>query len=391
MIFNIARIGRQMSKEKISQLYFASARSPLFSYATSMPAKLDKIIEKLQFDKHFDKGEMVAVKMHFGNPGTHRTIAPVFVRQVVDALKAVGAIPFVADSVRIKGHEYLHTANINGYNSMTLGCPVIMADGIFGNDSVEVEAGRILKKVPVPSVFYDVTGMVVLTHATGHAAYGFGGAMKNIAMGLASHHARGGSWTSCGRGKMHLIGRETFEYNAEKCTMCGQCEDICPLGAITMEGGLMQFDWNSCWRCLRCTRVCQSGALVQPEVTDDFYEALSEGAKAAMNTFKPGKVQHISFLLNLQPECDCMPMSDTPLVSDIGILAGEDMIAIDWATLDMVGDMVPCGGSQAEGMKNSRERDVFSQVNNREPRKYLRFAEQMGLGSTSYQISNIDE
>ena len=380
-----------MAEQKKSRLYFTSARAPHFSYTASMPAKLDQIIEKLKFEKHFNKGEMVAVKMHFGNPGTHRTIPPVFVRQVVDALKSIDARPFVADSVRIKGYDYLHTANVNGYNPMTLGCPVIMADGIFGNDSVDVPAGKILGKVPVPSVFHDVTAMIVLTHATGHAAYGFGGAMKNIAMGLASHHSRGGGWSSCGRGKMHLIGRETFDYNRENCIMCGQCVEICPLGAITSAGDHVEFNWDECWRCLRCTRVCQSGALVQPEVTDKFYEALAEGAKAAMSTFKPGKVLHISFLLNLQPECDCMPMSDTPLVNDIGILAGEDMIAVDWATLDLVGDMAPLGGSQAEGMKNSRERDVFSQVNNREPRRYLLFAEKMGLGSTKYQIVNIDD
>jgi len=379
-----------MAETKKSKLFFASARAKLFDYDASMPGKLDKIIKLLKFDKHFIKNELVAVKMHFGNPGTHRTIPPLFVRQVVDALKGIGANPFVADSTRIKGYDYLHTANINGYNQTTLGCPVIMADGIFGSDSVEVPAGKHLKKAFVPSAFYDATAMVVLTHVTGHAQYGLGGAMKNIAMGLNAHHSRGGSWSSGGRGKMHMIREEKFKNITENCTLCEQCIKICPVGAIESAGDHVEIDWNYCWRCLRCTRVCQSGALVPPEPSDDSYEALAEGAKAAMSTFKSGKVLHISFLINLQPECDCMPMSDVPLVSDIGILAGEDMIAIDWATLDLVGDMTPIPESQAQGMINSRENDVFSQVNNRQPRKYLLAAEKLGLGSTKYDLVKID-
>lgn len=372
-----------------STIYFASARADRFDYRVSMPAKLDRIIDKLKFNKHFQVKELVAIKMHLGNPGTHRTIAPVLVKHVVDAVKAMGAYPFVADSVRIPGYQYLQTASENGYNEQTLGCPVIMADGIFGNDAVEVKAGKHLKKAYIPSAFHDVKSMVVLTHVTGHAAYGLGGAMKNIAMGLMGHHCRGGSWSEGGRGKMHMMGEKKFVTKLENCVLCKSCINICPLEAISVDGKKIKIDWDKCWRCLRCTRVCQYGALVQPKVTEDFYEALAEGAKAAMDTFEPGKVQHISFLLNLQPECDCMPMSDVPLVTDIGILAGEDMIAIDWATLDLVGKLAPCANSQAEGMSNSPEHDVFSQVNKREPRKYLLAAEKIGLGSTKYKIMKV--
>jgi uncharacterized Fe-S center protein len=378
-----------MAKEKFSTLFFADAKANRFDYEVSMPAKLDKIIKKLEFDKHFENKELVAVKMHFGNPGTHRTIAPVFVRQVVDALKKVGAKPFVADAVRIPGYLYLETARNNGYNEMTLGCPVLMADGIFGNDSVEVPAGKHLKTALIPSAFHDVTGMVVLTHATGHATYGLGGAMKNIAMGMVGHHCRGGSWETGGRGRMHLMGRENFETKPENCVLCKSCVKVCPLDAIDIVGDHVEINWDKCWRCLRCTRVCRYGALVQPEMTDDYYEALAEGAKAAMSTFKPGKMLHISFLLNIQPECDCMPMSDIPIVSDVGILGGEDMIAIDSATLDLIGDMKPSPGSQADGMENSRERDLLSQVNNRSPRKYLEFAEKFGVGSTKYKLVKV--
>ena len=64
-----------------------------------------------------------------------------FVAAVVDAICRRGAHPFVTDTVRMLGHEYLAVANRNGYNQSALRCPVLLADGIFGNDSIEVDAG----------------------------------------------------------------------------------------------------------------------------------------------------------------------------------------------------------------------------------------------------------
>jgi uncharacterized Fe-S center protein len=144
-----------------------------------------------------------------------------------------------------------------------------------------------------------------------------------------------------------------------------------------------------CWKCARCAHVCQYGGLTVDEQGDDFYEALAEGAKPATTTFEKGKIVYISFLINLQPECDCMPMADTSVVQDIGILAGEDLVAIDTATLDLVGAAAPLPDSRAEGIENSPEHDAFSQVNNRTPRVTLKYAAKIGLGTPKYELIEV--
>jgi hypothetical protein len=372
-----------------AELFYATARAYHWDTARSLQGKLQAVIQKLDFGGRFAPRDMVAVKMHFGNPGVHRTIPPLFVRDVVDELKRIGANPFVTDAARLPGYFYLEHAYKNGYNPMTLGCPVIIADGLFGNDSVQVKAGKYLGSVAVPSAIHDADGMVVLTHATGHVAYGFGGALKNIGMGCVCQKSRGKKWSEGDRGRMHTIsGREILKH-PKKCTHCGACVEICPTESMEFAETGVRMNEETCWKCARCVHVCQYGGLSVNECGDDFYEALAEGAKPAMDTFKKGKVVHISFLINLQPECDCMPMADTSIVQDIGILAGEDMVAIDTATLDLVGSTPPLPNSRAEGIENSPENDAYSQVTKRTPRVTLKYAAKIGLGTEKYKLIEV--
>jgi len=124
-----------------STVYFASARASLWDYRYSLMGKLEEVLLRLDFAARFQAGEYVAVKTHFGSEGAHRIVRPAFIRKVVDALRAVGAKPFVTDTVRIRGWDYLEVANQNGLNPQSLGCPVILADGLFGCDSIAVPAG----------------------------------------------------------------------------------------------------------------------------------------------------------------------------------------------------------------------------------------------------------
>jgi len=124
-----------------SKVYFINARVDRFDYSRSVEGRLERILKKVDLKKYFSEDELVPVKMHLGNPGAHHTIRPNFVRLVVDQLKKIKAKPFVTDSVRLKAYEYLEVANRMGYNTMSLNAPVIIADGIFGSDSVKVKAG----------------------------------------------------------------------------------------------------------------------------------------------------------------------------------------------------------------------------------------------------------
>ena len=230
-----------------SKVYFINARVDTFDYKDSVEGRLERTLKKIDLKKYFSEDELVPVKMHLGNPGAHHTIRPNFVRLVVDQLKKIRTKPFVTDSVRLRAYEYLETANRTGYNPLSLGVPVIIADGIFGSDSVKVRAGKILKELSIPSAIYDASCMMVLSHVKGHIDTGLAGAIKNLAMGCATAAPRGCDWKEGGRGKMHFQMDELMTWHEELCTFCGICVRTCPLDAISIKAKSFVVDEKKCW------------------------------------------------------------------------------------------------------------------------------------------------
>lgn len=232
----------------MSKVYFASARVKKWRYEDSMPGKLDALFKKLGLMDYFSPAEWVAVKTHFGSEGAHRIVRPVFLRKITEALKRIGAKPFVTDTVRIKGLDYLEVANQNGINHLSVGAPVVLADGLYGNDNIMVKAGDILGEVAVASLIHDVPAMVVCSHIKGHINAGYAGAIKNLAMGGVSAYHRTCGW-KCGRGSMHTIGEGELVWDESKCELCYQCRDICPMDAIEFKEGELVWEGDNCWRC----------------------------------------------------------------------------------------------------------------------------------------------
>lgn len=370
-----------------SKLYFINSRVEKFDYQYSVLGRLEKILEKIDLGRYFSKGELVPLKMHLGNPGAHHTIRPNFVRLVVDQLKKIGAKPFVTDSVRVKAYEYLEVANQTGYNPLSLGAPVIIADGIFGLDSVKVKAGEMLKELYIPSAIYDAPSMMVLTHVKGHIDSSYAGAIKNLAMGCVTAVPRGCEWKDGGRGKMHFhMVQELMTWNESLCTFCSICANNCPQDAIVVRANYFKVDEKLCWRCGRCVRVCPEGALTVPVSLENFQISLAESAQAVLSTFKPGKVFFINLLLDIQPECDCMAVSDTPVVQDQGILLGDDIVAIDKASLDLIAKAQPLPQSKAEGMKVEGGSDILSMIHRKNAKVHIEAAEKIGLGKMAYEL-----
>ncbi len=366
-------------------VYFISARVKKWRYADSLPGKLEKLLKEIDLSRYFERDEWVAIKTHFGSEGAHRIVRPVFLRKIVEAVRSVGAKPFITDTVRIKGLDYLEVANQNGINHLSCGAPVVLADGLYGNDNIMVKAGEILGEIAVASVIYDVPAMVVCSHFKGHINAGFGGAIKNLAMGAVSGSHRHCGW-KCGRGAMHTIGEGMLIWDKERCALCLQCEEICPLDCIEFENGEFSYDDERCWRCGRCTRVCPEGALVLPGDDELFMRSLAEAASAVLSTFKKGKVLYINFLTEIQPECDCMPASEVPVIQDQGILFSDDIVAIEQASLDLITGKSPLPGSLAEDMGIKQGDDIIMGLHNKPYILQIEEAERLGLGSRSYKL-----
>jgi uncharacterized Fe-S center protein len=376
----------------MSKVFFSSARVLKWKYTDSMPGKLDKLLGELDLKGRFEPGEWVAVKTHFGSEGAHRVVRPVFLRKITDALKNAGAKPFVTDTVRIKGLDYLEVANHNGINHLSVGAPVVLADGLYGNDSIMVKIGGILDQIAVASVVHDVPAMVVASHVKGHIQSGYAGAIKNLAMGGVSASHRTCGW-KCGRGAMHAIGEGRLHWDADNCELCYQCEDICPLECVefTEEGKVFTYSDERCWRCGRCTRVCPTESLSQDGAEDGmFMKSLAESANAVLSTFGPGKVVYVNFLTEIQPECDCMPGADVPVMQDQGMLVSEDIVAVEQASVDMLLKAPPLPGSAASDREIRDGDDVLRGLSLKPYHIQLEEAERLGMGQRRYELVEVD-
>ena len=370
-----------------SRVYFASARAKFFDYDYGFLGKFEEILHRVNLKNYLEKGDYIPIKMHLGSHGAYRVIRPAFIRRLVDAVRQVGGEPFVTDTVRIPGLEYLRVASANGINELSTGAPVIMADGVFGRDSVMRPTGPILGEIGVASALHDAPAMIVLSHCKGHIASGYGGAIKNLGMGGIAFKDRNGT---AQRGRMHFLQNAELSWTPEKCSHCLQCVGACPHESIAFEQNeILVIDRQKCARCGRCARVCPEGALVLPQNEELFQKALAEAAAAVLNTFRPGKVLYINFVTDVQPECDCMPMADAPLVPDIGVLVSDDIVAIETATLDLIGQAQLIQDSKAGDKALMSAENLFLKINGKDPYRQVRAIAEFGLGSFDYEIIEV--
>lgn len=369
----------------MAKVYFASARARKWKYEDSMPGKLQRILSEVGLMGYFSPDEWVAVKTHFGSEGAHRIVRPVFLRKVVEAIRLIGAKPFVTDTVRIKGLDYLEVANKNGINHLSVDAPVVVADGLYGRDNIMVKAGEILGEIAVASLIYDVPAMVVCSHVKGHINAGYAGAIKNLAMGGVSAGHRTCGW-KCGRGAMHTFGGGELTWDQDKCELCLQCKDVCPLDAIMFKDDELVWDRDICWRCGRCERVCQNECLTLPGDDERFMRSLAEAAKAVIGTFEQKKIIYINFLTEIQPECDCMPAADVPVIQDLGILVSDDVVAVEQASVDLLRRAASLPASLAYDRKIMQGEDVLANLHNRPYQIQIDEAERIGCGVKDYEL-----
>ncbi|MGA1861916.1 DUF362 domain-containing protein [Deferribacter thermophilus] len=333
--------------------------------------KIKKIFKKLKPEEVFDKGSLIAVKTHFGELGNTAFIRPIFLRPIIEVLKQIKVKPFLTDTntlyvgMRTNSVDHLHNAFMNGFNYSTLQVPVIIADGLRGENSISCKIdGKLLKEVKLASDIVHSDGMVCVSHFKGHEVSGFGGAIKNLSMGCASRE---------GKLAMHSVTRP--KVHAEKCTACGLCKDACAAEAIVVKKYAEITD--KCTGCARCIAVCPHGAIGinWDETAENTSLKMAEYAYGVSKILK-GKILYINIATNISPACDCYPGNDKPVCDDIGFFASTDPVALDKACYDFV-------------IKKLRY-DPFKKIYNYiDPLVQLKHAEDLGLGSLSYELKVI--
>ncbi|MGJ7029465.1 MULTISPECIES: DUF362 domain-containing protein [Methanothermobacter] len=336
------------------------------------------------FGDVFSEDDVVAVKVHFGERGNDSFVSPVLVRYIVEKIRESGASVFLTDTntlyygSRHNSVHHLETAILNGFDYAVSGAPIIIADGLHGKNQRTVRVdGKHFSEVKIAGDIHDASGMVVVSHFKGHGMSGFGGALKNLAMGCA---------TIEGKMEQHECAKPIIRGD---CTSCGACIMECPVDAVCLEDGV-RIDYERCIACMNCLDTCENQVFDLDWEKDipEFIERMMEYAMGAA-ALKGDRICYMNFLMNITPDCDCVPWSDQSIVPDIGILASRDPVAIDTASYNLVNQQPGHRNSLLEknhGVGEDKFRGVWGDVDGT---LQLRYAEGLGLGVMDYRLIRV--
>ena len=217
----------------------------------------------------------VAVKLSTGEPGGHNFLQPALIKDLVQKVKGtIVECNTAYGGGRADTENHLKAAKDHGFTAIA---PVDIMDA-EGEVALPVKGGKHLKEDFVGSHYLNYDFTIVLSHFKGHAMGGFGGAIKNIPIGIAS---------SAGKAWIHSAGKTKGN----------------PWGNLSPQ--------------------------------DDFLESMAEAAKAIVDHCGD-KILYISVANNLSVDCDCDSSPEDPKMGDIGILASLDPVALDKACTDLV-------------------------------------------------------
>ena len=277
--------------------------------------------------------------------------------------------------------EHLDCANINGFNTITTGCQIIIGDGLRGTDdiTVPVRNDEYCKEAYIGRAVMDADIFISLTHFKGHESTGFGGAIKNIGMGCGSR-----------AGKMHQHNSGKPIVHDDLCRGCRRCAKECGSDAITYENGKAVINQDICKGCGRCIGACAFDAIENQNwnANEILGRKMAEYSQAVCDgrpTF------HISLVRDISPNCDCHGENDAPILPDVGIFASFDPVALDQACVDACLHATPMPNSQlSDNLADPHwhhHHDNFLDSNpNVRWKETLEHAEKIGLGTREYEL-----
>lgn len=376
-----------MEKAKV---YFTDFRTA--AYGDGLPEKLKKLMRRAGVGTIDMEGKFVAIKMHFGELGNISYLRPNYAKAVADLVKEEGGKPFLTDcntmypGSRKNALEHLYCAWENGFTPMTVGCPVLIGDGLKGTDDVAVPVvgGEYVKEAKIGRAVMDADVFISLSHFKGHETTGFGGAIKNIGMGCGSR---------AGKAEQHSNGKPSID--AARCRGCRKCRRECANDGLVFdsETGKMTVDLAHCVGCGRCLGACNFDAIEFRE--DDAVEVLNRRMAEYAKAVVDGRPHfHVSLIVDVSPYCDCHGENDAPILPNIGMFASFDPLALDQACADACLAANPLPGSRlSDNMARQGFVDLGDHFRNTTPESdwesCLVHAEKIGLGTREYELITV--
>ena len=248
-------------------------KSTVYFIKDITPENIVKIYEKLGKEL---TGK-VAVKIHSGEKGNQNYLHPEFMRPIVEHVHGtIVECNTAYEGARNTTEKHQQLIKDHGWTDYF---PVDIMDA-EADTTLEIPNGKVIKQNFVGQNLNNYDSMLVLSHFKGHPMGGYGGALKQLSIGVAS---------SAGKAWIHTA---------------GQTKDQKELWSHVAE-------------------------------QDQFLEAMADAASSVVKHFA-GKIAFINIMCNMSVDCDCCAVAEDPCMKDIGILASLDPIAIDRACIDLV-------------------------------------------------------
>ena len=356
---------------------FADAQVEAMEPDKSLPAKFKRMLKRYKFEDRV-KGANVGIKMHFGGKLGYSTIPPVFVRILVEELKEAGAKVIRAmDNNPADGVA-------RGYTREVLGCDTVSTFGGSRKHLTREEIGfKGLDYVEFGGEALHSDFLIDFSHVKGHGACGFGGALKNIAMGVIP---------SSSRSKLHNL-EGGLTYNREKCNYCLKCFNECKNRAIGKKDDKKEvaFFFHNCTFCQHCVMICPQKAIkMENRKFEDFSEGMARVTAAFLKHYKPEQLLFINVLTQITMYCDCWGFTSPALVPDIGILASDDIVAVETASLDMIKTENLLSNGLPKGRSLLKTgRHLFEKIHAKDPYVMVQMLEQHYRGTSRYNIEEV--
>lgn len=333
-------------------------------------AAVAKLYDHCKVGDIIEKSNFVAIKLHVGEKKNDTHVAPEIPAVLVKKAKEKEALPFLTETATLYRGErenavkHIMHAIDQGFGIQKVGAPFILADGLAGDSEVEVEInGELNKTVKIAREARMTDCLLVISHATGHIVTGFAAALKNLGMGLASR-----------KGKLRQHSTVAPSIDGEKCVLCGRCIKWCPEDTIIEKSGKAFIVEEKCVGCGECLAVCQFEAVkfAWDAESGSLQKDMAEHAYGVV-IGKEKKCFYFNVAVNMTPDCDCMGIKQKKIIPDIGILASNDPVALDTATLSLT-------------LQPDNEDIVKKSYSHLDGQIQLKHAQKLGMGSMDFEL-----